>query len=134
MKLQSERTMRWPDEKVEAVMGKLLIAGVLLAASVVLCGGALFLYLYGAATPHYRVFHGAPLELRTLNGILRDATARRGQGLIQLGVLMLVATPIARVAFSIFAFARQRDYLYVSLTLIVFTLLMYSFVGGLYDF
>ena len=80
------------------------------------------------------MFHGAPLELRTLNGILRDATARRGQGLIQLGVLMLVATPIARVAFSIFAFARQRDYLYVSLTLIVFTLLMYSFVGGLYDF
>jgi hypothetical protein len=44
MKLQSERTMRWPDEKVEAVMGKLLIAGVLLAASVVLCGGARFLY------------------------------------------------------------------------------------------
>ena len=74
------------------------------------------------------------MELRTLNGILRDATARRGQGLIQLGVLMLVATPIARVAFSIFAFARQRDYLYVSLSLIVFTLLMYSFVGGLYDF
>ncbi|HVO95525.1 MAG TPA: DUF1634 domain-containing protein [Terriglobales bacterium] len=115
-------------------MGKLLIAGVLLAAFIVLCGGARYLYMHGAAIPHYRMFRGSPSDLRSLDGILKDATARQGEGLIQLGILLLVATPITRVAFSIFAFVRQRDYLYVGLTLIVFTLLMYSFIGGLYNF
>lgn len=125
---------RWSDDKVETLMGRLLIAGVLAAALIVLCGGARYLYVHGAGLPHYRVFHGSPSDLRTLDGILRDATARRGEGLIQLGILLLVATPIARVAFSIFAFLRQRDFLYVGLTLLVFALLMYSFVGGLYHF
>jgi len=128
------RQNRWSDEKVETLMGKLLIGGVLLAAFMVLCGGARYLYIHGYNLPHYRVFRGSPSDLRTLDGILKDATARQGEGLIQLGIVLLVATPIARVAFSIFAFLRQRDYLYVGLTLIVFTLLMYSFVGGLYNF
>ncbi len=34
-------------------------------------------------------------------------------GIIQLGVLLLIATPVARVVLSIFAFAQQRDLRYV---------------------
>lgn len=133
MEQDIDQTNRWSDERVEAVMGKLLIAGVLLAALVMLCGGAYYLFLYGSAVPHYRVFRGEPSDLRSLSGIVKDALALRSRGLIQLAVVLLVATPIARVAFSIFAFARQRDGLYVVLTLIVFAVLLYSFIGGLYD-
>ena len=131
MNQAAERRQRWTDERVEEMMGKLLIVGVILAALIVLCGGARYLILYGATAPQFRVFHGEPLDLRTLSGILKNALALRGEGLIQLGIVLLVATPIARVAFSVFAFARQRDLLYVILTLIVLTLLLFSFIGGL---
>ena len=53
-----------------------------------------------------------------------------GRGLIQLGLLLLIATPIARVVFSVAGFARQRDWLYVAITLIVLTLLGYSLLAG----
>jgi uncharacterized membrane protein len=50
--------------------------------------------------------------------------------LIQLGLLILIATPIARVAFSVVAFLYQRDWMYVAVTLMVLGLLVYSLFGG----
>ena len=43
-----------------------------------------------------------------------------------MGLLLLIATPVARVAFSVAAFAEQRDRLYVVVTSIVLLLLIYS--------
>jgi uncharacterized membrane protein len=43
-----------------------------------------------------------------------------------LGILILIATPVARVAFSVFAFAEERDRMYVIVTLIVLALLLFS--------
>ena len=63
-------------------------------------------------------------------GTIGFAFGGRGQGLIQLGALLLIATPIARVAFSVYVFARQRDRLYIVVTLIVLILLLGSFLGG----
>ena len=79
---------------------------------------------------NYRVFQGEPVELRTVSGIVQEALAFRGRGLIQLGLLILIATPIARVAFSFFAFLYQRDWTYVLVTVIVLGLLFYSLLGG----
>ena len=119
----------WTDEQVAQVMGSLLRAGVILAASVVLLGGILYLIRYGATFPDYRVFHGEPADLRSVSGILRDAIHFQSRGLVQLGLLLLVATPVARVVFSVFAFARERDRTYVALTLIVLGVLAYSLFG-----
>jgi uncharacterized membrane protein len=58
-----------------------------------------------------------------------DAIDMRSRGLVQLGLLLLVATPVARVVLSVFAFARQRNPTYVVLTLIVLAVLIYSLVG-----
>lgn len=116
----------WTDDQVEKVMGNLLRAGIILAASVVLIGGILYLIRYGATVPDYRVFRGEPADLRSVSGILSDAIRLRSRGLIQLGLLLLVATPVARVVFSVFAFARERDLIYVTLTLIVLGVLFYS--------
>jgi len=110
-------------------MGNLLRAGVILAAIVVLVGGIFYLIRYGAIAPDYRVFRGEPANLRSVSGILADAIELHSRGLIQLGLLMLVATPVARVVFSVFAFTRQHDLTYVVLTLIVFALLIYSLAG-----
>ena len=108
-----------------------LVAGlVLLAAMIVLFGGLLFLLRYGATLPRYDGFQGEPSDLRSISGIVAAALSLRSRGLIQLGLLLLMATPIARVAFLTVAFARQRDRLYAAMALIVLTLLFYSLAGG----
>jgi uncharacterized membrane protein len=126
----ASQTRQWTDQKVEELIGTLLRAGVTLAAAVVLFGGTVYLVRHGLAAPQYHVFRGEPTDLRTLLGIVKDALAFRGRGLIQLGLLLLIATPIARVAFSVVAFALQRDRLYVAVTLIVLAVLIYSLTGG----
>lgn len=120
----------WSDEKVETIMGNLLRAGVLLSAFIVFLGGLIYLARHGTAIPSYQVFRGEPADLRTLNGIVGDAFSLSGRGIIQLGLLLLIATPIARVMFSVYAFARQRDWIYVGFTLVVLALLTYSLVGS----
>ncbi len=118
------------DEGLERVIGTLLRVGVILAALVVLLGGVFYLARYGATLPHYRMFSGEPADLRSVPGILREVIAFRPRGVIQFGLLLLIATPVARVAISIFAFALRKDRLYVIVTLIVFSLLLYSLSGG----
>ena len=120
----------WTDEKTEYIIGNLLRAGVTLAAIVVLAGGILYLVRYGHSPADYRVFRGEPTDLRHVSGIVRDAAALHSRGIIQLGLLLLIATPIARVAFAVFAFAAEGDRMYVAFSLIVLAILMFSLIGS----
>jgi uncharacterized membrane protein len=119
----------WTDQKTENVIGNLLRAGVMLAATVVLAGGVLYLMRHSSAPADYRVFRGEPTDLRQVAGIVHYALALRSRGIIQLGLLLLIATPIARVAFAVFAFAAERDWMYVAFTLMVLGILIYSLMG-----
>ena len=121
---------KWTDQYVEELIGNLLQTGVIVASAVVLLGGTIYLTRHGLSAPQYHVFVGEPTDLRTLSGIVRDALTLRGRGIIQLGLLLLIATPIVRVTFSIAAFAVQRDRLYVKVTLIVLAILLYSLTSG----
>lgn len=121
---------KWTDRRVEDVVGLLLRAGVILSATVVMLGGIVFLVRHGMARANYRVFAGEPSDLRSMHGIFRRVLAFRGRGIIQLGLLLLIATPITRVAFSIFGFAEEKDRMYVVFTAIVLAVLLYSLVGS----
>lgn len=116
----------WNDTRVEIIMGNLLRAGVIIAAAVVLLGGVAYLLQSGSSEPAYHVFEGEPADLRGLRGIATDAFSFQARGVIQLGLLLLIATPIARVCFSVYAFARERDGFYVAVTLIVLAALLYG--------
>jgi uncharacterized membrane protein len=120
----------WTDQRLETIIGNLLRGGVMLAAAVVAIGGMIFLVRYGHDLPHYRAFTGEPEDLRRMPGILRGAASFHGRYIIQLGLLLLIATPVARVAFSIVAFTLQHDRLYVGITLIVLGVLIFSLAGG----
>ncbi len=119
----------WTEHEVELLLGRLLQVGVALSAAVVLAGGAVYLVRHGGARPHYGRFVGEPAELRSVTGILHAAAAGRGRAVIQLGLLLLIATPVARVAFSLFAFLRERDRAYVLITSFVLALLLVSLAG-----
>lgn len=125
-----EEKGRWSDQQVEVIIGNLLRAGVILAAGIVLAGGVIYIVRHASEIPHYGVFRGEPEDLRALSGILRSVLSFHGRGIVQLGLLVLLATPVARVAFSVVAFAVQRDTLYVSVTLIVLAVLSFSLLGG----
>jgi uncharacterized membrane protein len=120
----------WTDQKIEQIVGNLLRAGVILSAVVVLCGGVLYLIKYGHGPADYRIFRGEPTDLKSVSGIVRDAFALHSRGIIQLGLLLLIATPVARVAFSIFGFAEERDRMYVVFTVTVLLILLYSLIGS----
>ena len=121
---------RWTDQRVEEIIGNLLRTGVMLSATVVLIGAAIYLLRHGLASADYRVFQGEPNDLRTVHGIVQRAVHFSGRGIIQLGLLLLIATPVARVAFAIYGFAAEGDRLYVGFTIIVLVVLLYSLVGG----
>jgi uncharacterized membrane protein len=124
------RVSEWTDQKVETIIGNLLRAGVSLAAIVVLIGGSIFLVRHGLEPANYRVFAGEPSDLRHWDGIAWSSLRLRGRGIIQLGLLFLLATPVTRVAFAAFAFAMERDWLYVAVSIFVFLILLYSLLGS----
>ena len=115
---------------METMIGNLLRTGVFLAAAIVLCGGVIYLARHGAATPHLHVFRGEPSDLCSVTSIVAYAFQGSGRGIIQLGFLLLIATPVLRVAACWVAFAHQRDWLYVLVSLIVLSLLTYSLLLG----
>ena len=116
----------WNDQRLEKIVSVLLIAGVSLAALVVLAGGACFLWRHGADLPDYHAFYSVEQPYRSVQGVLSAAAPSDCRGIIQLGLLLLICTPIARVAFSMAGFALERDWTYVTLTATVLVILVYG--------
>jgi uncharacterized membrane protein len=119
----------WTDEKTEQVIGNLLRAGVLLSTLVVLAGGILYLVHHGMAAADYHVFGGEPQYLRTVGGVVGSAFQLDSRGIMQLGLLVLVLTPIARVVLAAIAFVLEKDFVYVVVSLIVLAVLIYGLMG-----
>ncbi|ARV57347.1 hypothetical protein BZZ01_00735 [Nostocales cyanobacterium HT-58-2] len=126
----SQPRRRWSEHQIEQFVGNLLRLGVVFATSVVLIGGVLYLIRYGCSSTNYQFFRGEPADFRSPEGVATAVLLGRRRGVIQLGLLLLIATPIARVVFSLFAFVRQRDLTYTIITLIVLTGLVYSLLSG----
>jgi uncharacterized membrane protein len=128
------------DRRLELMLGNLLRIGVIISAVIVLIGGVIFLYRHGLehidnpdGVEYLKFFRGEPVEFRRPEGVIEKAWELRGRGLIMLGLLVLIATPVARVLFSAVGFAWERDWVYVLATLTVLTLLLLSlFMGHLY--
>jgi len=112
------------------MLGNLLRFGVLLSAAVVLAGAVIYLAHHAFEPANFSVFRGEAAALRSLPAIFAGALRLHGKSIIQFGLLLLIATPVARVVFSAIGFAIERDYLYVVLTLIVLAVLLYSLIGS----
>jgi uncharacterized membrane protein len=116
----------WSDRRVEIIIGRLLQTGVLLSAVIVAAGAVFYLIRHGHSPALYGQFQGEPAGLTTLGGIWHSALALDARGIIQFGLVALIATPVARVVFAVVGFAEERDHLYTVVTLIVLAILIYS--------
>lgn len=120
----------WYDQRIENIIAQLLRGGVLLAALVVIGGAIPYLGFHPRARVSYHTFHSEPEQFKSVHGVVHLAFSGDVLGIMQLGLLLLIATPIARVLFSVFAFAVERDRMYVVFTLIVLAVLLYSLFGS----
>ncbi len=115
---------------MELAIGYMLRVGVLTACAICLVGGVLYIMCYGGTQADFSTFEGAPPMYRSLSGIWMGLKALEPLAIVQTGVVVLLATPVLRVLFSIFAFLFERDYLYVVITCIVFAIILLNMLGG----
>lgn len=129
----------WAERDMELLIGKLLRYGVMLACGITLIGGVIYLFQnHGSTIEHYKPipdglpFPGAEQYLRELSTMIPRVLTLDGAAIIQLGVCILIATPIIRVAFSAIAFLIEKDYLYVTITVIVLAIIVANMLLGLH--
>jgi uncharacterized membrane protein len=115
------------DKEIDLSIAAMLRFGVTLAAIVVFIGGLLSLRHPRHATPDYVHFH-AEAALSTITSIFRGAFHLDPPSIIQLGLLLLIATPVVRVMFCVVGFARQRDRLYIAISGTVLAILLFSLI------
>jgi uncharacterized membrane protein len=119
----------WTDGDVARAVSRILRGGLLLAALITGVGGAVYLLRHGSDRVAYDTFTGEPDELRTISGIVSGASRGSAPALVQVGVLLLILTPITRVAFSLLGFFLERDRRYMAITAVVLTILLLSLFG-----
>ncbi|MBR8835736.1 MAG: DUF1634 domain-containing protein [Stigonema ocellatum SAG 48.90 = DSM 106950] len=126
----SNGTKTLSEQRLELLLSNILQYGVLIASAVVLVGGILYLIHHGAEPVDYQFFQGEPSELCSPTGIMTAVLSGSSRGIIQLGLLLLVAVPIIRVVVSLLVFLWQREFTYVIITFSVLMALIYSLVGA----
>lgn len=118
------------DHRLQSIVGQLLRAGVLLAAFTVLAGGMLYLAGHHGDRIHYHTFAAGGADTRTPAGIFKSAARGQSEGIIQLGLLLLIFTPVARVMVATAGFLLEQDRLYALVSLIVLAILAFSLMHG----
>ncbi len=122
------KKIKFEDKKMEIVMGNMLRYGVLISALFVFSGAVIYLVQHGHEKPLYHLFSGEPYRFIHLGQILKNTFDGQARSIIQLGLLILIGTPIARIIFSIVGFILEKDYLYVTITVIVLMVIIISLV------
>lgn len=119
-----------PDYQLGLLLSRLLRYGVWIATATVLLGGILYLRRHGMEPVDYHLFRGEPEIFRSPAGVMQAVGDGRRRGIIQLGLLFLIATPIMRVLVSLVFFLIRRDYIYSLVTGLVMAGLLYSLLGA----
>ena len=129
--MKTKETKKLTDYDMEQLIGQVLRYGVLISGIIAIIGGLWYLYQQGSGIPHYTSFNGEPAGYTTLTGIIEGLSKGSATEIIQLGVLILIATPILRIVFSLISFIVEKDRMYVMITLLVLAIILFSMFGGL---
>jgi len=126
--------------KTEIIIGKSLRIGVITALVLTVFGGVVFLIQHHGLTATYKaipqssnaVFIGTATYLREFSTIIPRILQFDGAAIIQLGVIVLIATPVLRVVMSLISFLIEKDKLYVAITAIVLLVILGNMIFGLH--
>jgi uncharacterized membrane protein len=134
---QSERERIRDEERVrrvELLISNLLRSGVIASLALILFGTILSFvhhpaYVSSPEALHHLTQPGAAFP-HTQRDVIAGVQAWRGQAIVTLGLLLLIATPVMRVAVSVLTFIYQRDRIFTLITLTVLVILLLSFILG----
>jgi uncharacterized membrane protein len=121
---------KFKDSDMQLLLGQVLRAGTVISISIVFFGGVLYLYRHGHSTADYRVFKGTPNFVHQAKGLFHGMVSLKGQAIIQIGIILLIATPVLRVIFSAIGFMLEKDYLYLGISLVVLLIIFASMLSG----
>ena len=114
------------DEQVEALIGQVLRIGTMLSCGITFIGLCIFMVHNARAIPHYHIFLSSMGQFYGPAMLMHHVMQGQATALLELGILLLIATPVARVAFLVGAFALERDRMYVGVSGLVLLILLYS--------
>lgn len=115
---------------MQLLLGHVLRAGTVISITVVFIGGIFFLIRHGQSVPHYQHFRGIPEFVQNTKELFQGALMLKGQAIIQLGIILLICTPIMRVIFSTVGFLMEKDYMYVGISMLVLCIILASMISG----
>jgi uncharacterized membrane protein len=118
------------DTDMQAVIGWILRIGVIISMLIVVIGGVFFVRRHGHSIPNFHKFNNIPPFIRDPAGVFDGVVHLKGQAIIQLGIMLLIATPVMRVVFAIIGFLLEKDYLYTLISLVVLSIILISMISG----
>jgi uncharacterized membrane protein len=125
-----KKTSGFRDTDMQLIIGWILRIGVIASMLIVVIGGVFFVYRHGHSIPDYRTFRKVPGFISSPGGVLEGVINFKGQAIIQLGIMLLIATPVLRVIFSAIGFILERDRLYTFISLLVLLIIILSTISG----
>lgn len=115
---------------MQLLLGRVLRAGTIISVSIVFIGGIIYISRHGQTIADYTVFRPIPDFVKHAGSLVGGAFALKGQAIVQLGIILLIATPILRVIFSTIGFVLEKDYMYTGISLLVLLIIFISMMSG----
>ena len=116
------------DKDLQALVGNLLRIGVLVAMTIVIAGTFLFLYQHGREAAAYEVFDKK--DVFSFPQFWQQLKHGESTAIVNLGVMVLIATPVARVIFTLIGFWLEKDRLYTAIAFLVLCIIIFSMFSG----
>lgn len=118
------------DIDLNRSVGNLLRLGVILAVTTSIVG-FVKLFLEGFKMPRKYTMLNMGTSSEKVWGHFWDTLCKgEGMAIIQLGILMLIFTPLMRIIFALIGYLKEKDYTYVIISSIVLAIMAISFFTG----
>jgi uncharacterized membrane protein len=117
------------DKDLQSFIGNLLRIGVVISMTILIAGLVLYLFQNGKNVIHYETFN----EKNTFHFADFWASLKSGdsEAIMELGIMALISTPIARVLFTMIGFWMEKDRLYTIIAMTVLLIITFSLVFGI---
>ncbi|KQT18517.1 hypothetical protein ASG31_07310 [Chryseobacterium sp. Leaf404] len=118
------------DVDLNRSVGNLLRVGVILSVitSVI---GFIKLFMEGFKMPRkYKLLDMGTSSEKVWSHFWETLCKGEGMAIIQLGILMLIFTPLMRIIFALIGYLKEKDYTYVIISSIVLAIMAVSFFAG----
>lgn len=123
------RTKPFTDVDLNRSVGNLLRLGVVLSVVTSLVG-FVKLFTEGFKMPKYKMLKMGDSSEKVWGSFWNSLCKGEGMAIIQLGILLLILTPLVRIIFALIGYLKEKDYIYVVISLIVLAIMTVSFLTG----